>query len=132
LPEIVSDDIVNKLASLSKIILFSAAIPFQGGTEHQNEQWQSYWALKFRKIDYIPVDCIRPKIWDNPNVAYWYAQNILLYLHKDIINKYKTLKYLIQEEIILNCVHFENYRKKCEKIYLLKSKKNFIRKIFLR
>jgi len=28
-------------------VLFSAAIPNQGGTGHINEQWQEYWAEKF-------------------------------------------------------------------------------------
>ena len=31
------------LVKAAPVVLFSAAIPLQGGTEHVNEQWQSYW-----------------------------------------------------------------------------------------
>lgn len=30
---------VDSLVSLGQVILFSAAVPFQGGDEHINEQW---------------------------------------------------------------------------------------------
>jgi len=35
------------LVKAAPVVLFSAAIPLQGGTEHVNEQWQSYWAKLF-------------------------------------------------------------------------------------
>lgn len=33
---------VDSLTQLAPVILFSAAIPFQGGVGHVNEQWQEY------------------------------------------------------------------------------------------
>lgn len=60
-------------------MLFSAAIPFQGGTNHLNERWQSYWAELFRTTGYDCYDVIRPKIWTNNAVEWWYRQNILLF-----------------------------------------------------
>jgi hypothetical protein len=60
-------------------VLFSAAIPFQGGTGHVNEQWPNYWADLFRNHDYVAIDCIRRRIWDNESVEWWYAQNCLIY-----------------------------------------------------
>jgi hypothetical protein len=62
-------------------VLFSAAIPFQGGNYHQNEQWPDYWAALFKRHDYLPIDCIRRQVWQNNDVAWWYAQNTFLYAH---------------------------------------------------
>jgi hypothetical protein len=61
------------------VILFSAAIPKQGGTDHRNERWQSYWAQLFRPHGFHPHDVVRPKVWTDPRVEPWYAQNALLY-----------------------------------------------------
>ena len=72
-----ADSFVEDLTRLGDVILFSAAIPAQGGTNHVNEQWQSYWAEKFLRLGYVAVDCIRPEIWDNKNIWAHYCQNIL-------------------------------------------------------
>ena len=39
-------DFVESLTRLAPVILFSAAIPLQGGTNHLNEQWPDYWTQK--------------------------------------------------------------------------------------
>lgn len=70
---------VDSLTKLAPVILFSAAIPFQGGTNHINEQWPEYWAELFNQKGFIPIDAIRPQIWKNEKVAFWYAQNILMF-----------------------------------------------------
>jgi SAM-dependent methyltransferase len=74
--------LVKSLTALGPVILFSAAIPFQGGTDHRNEQWPEYWRDLFEQHAFVPVDCIRPKIWDDSRVAYWYTQNVILYVHR--------------------------------------------------
>ena len=70
---------VEDLAALSDLILFSAAIPGQGGTHHVNEQWQDYWAGEFETFGYHAIDAIRPRIWDLDEVEPWYRQNTILY-----------------------------------------------------
>jgi SAM-dependent methyltransferase len=79
LDEACADTFVESLARHGDTIMFSAAIPGQGGTHHVNEQWPSYWAEKFAKAGYDVYDVIRPQIWTNPHVAWWYRQNILLF-----------------------------------------------------
>lgn len=79
LPAHCSETFVSSLIRLSPLILFSAAIPGQGGTNHINERWQDYWAELFRSRGYIHVDLIRAEFWENRGVAWWYAQNALLY-----------------------------------------------------
>jgi SAM-dependent methyltransferase len=78
LPESSAQTLVNSLIKHSDTILFSAAIPSQGGQNHLNEQWPDYWARLFAEQDYVFLDIIRPLIWDNPEVDYWYKQNIFL------------------------------------------------------
>jgi SAM-dependent methyltransferase len=85
LPEDSAATIVRSLTELSSNILFSAAIPFQGGVGHVNEQWPDYWAWRFREFGYRPVDCIRPRIWNDARVidnSYHFAQNVLLFTHE--------------------------------------------------
>ncbi len=80
LPPSTSEAFVASLVSLADVVMFSAAIPRQGGSDHINEHWQSWWAARFAEHGYVPVDCVRRRIWSNPVVEWWYAQNILLYV----------------------------------------------------
>jgi hypothetical protein len=74
-----ANELVDFLCSLSDTILFSAAIPNQGGQGHVNEQWPDYWIEKFQNNGYLTYDFIRPAIWQDRNIPYWYRQNILLF-----------------------------------------------------
>jgi SAM-dependent methyltransferase len=71
--------LVSSLTRHSDTIIFSAAIPLQGGQNHINEQWLHYWADKFKSHGYYPQDMVRPLIWDDKGVFYWYKQNILVF-----------------------------------------------------
>ncbi|HEX4490222.1 MAG TPA: class I SAM-dependent methyltransferase [Acidimicrobiia bacterium] len=71
---------VESLVTHGAAVLFSAAVPGQGGAGHVNEQWPSTWAARFAEHGYVPVDAVRPKVWTDRRVAYWYAQNVLLFV----------------------------------------------------
>ncbi|MCL2080049.1 MAG: class I SAM-dependent methyltransferase [Oscillospiraceae bacterium] len=71
---------VDTLCAHSDVILFAAAIPYQGGTYHANEQFPSYWAKLFSQNGYVCLDCIRPEIWYNDKIEIWHKQNIMLYV----------------------------------------------------
>lgn len=75
--------LVRELCSLADYVLFSAAIPGQGGEHHINEQWQSYWGDFFKAEGFTALDAIRPRVWENANVEWWYRQNTLLYVKND-------------------------------------------------
>ena len=79
LPPSCADSFVAALTECAPVILFSAAIPRQGGTAHVNEQRASYWAAKFERQGYVAVDCIRPRIYGNQRVAWWYRQNVIVF-----------------------------------------------------
>lgn len=70
---------VESLTRLAPVVLFSAAIPQQGGNRHVNEQWPEIWASHFQSHNFLPVDFIRKQIWRNDAVDWWYAQNTLLF-----------------------------------------------------
>ena len=76
---------IGDLTRLSKVVLFSAAIPYQGGTAHINENWPEYWATLFRACNYDPVDCLRPRLWNNGDVCWWYRQNLIVFAERDFI-----------------------------------------------
>jgi SAM-dependent methyltransferase len=73
---------IQDLCAAAKKVLFSAAIPGQGGINHFNEQWPSYWADIFSRFCYVPIDCIRPRIWRDDTIPWWYRQNCLLYIEE--------------------------------------------------
>lgn len=83
LPEAEADKFVGFLASLAPVILFSAAIPGQTGIGHVNEQWPSYWVNLFAARGFVVKDCIRPHIWNDPELILCYQQNILVFVKRD-------------------------------------------------
>ena len=98
-----ADSFVEDLTRLSDVILFSAAIPAQGGTNHVNEQWQSYWAQKFLRLGYVAVDCIRPQIWENTHLPPWRCQNTFIYIKSSELYRYPELQefYLKHRDVIV-------------------------------
>lgn len=78
-----SASFVDDLCQLGDVVLFSAAIPFQHGTGHVNEQWAEFWALHFRSHKFRCFDILRDEIWSLTGVDWWYAQNILVFVKED-------------------------------------------------
>lgn len=74
-----ADELVDALVSLADLVCFSAAIPQQGGFQHINEQWQSYWATKFNAHGYRAFDVVRPRIGGDKSIQPYYRQNIVVY-----------------------------------------------------
>jgi SAM-dependent methyltransferase len=83
LPESASSGFVRTLTSLAPVALFSAAVPNQGGVGHVNEQWPEYWAALFAQHGFLAYDCLRPLLWRDEHVAWWYRQNVIVYASGD-------------------------------------------------
>jgi SAM-dependent methyltransferase len=79
-----AEGFVRDLVAMAPAVLFSAAIPGQGGVGHVNEQWQSHWATLFAAHGYHAYDVIRPLIWADEAVPAWYRQNAILFLQGDL------------------------------------------------
>jgi hypothetical protein len=71
--------LVEALCKSADLVLFSAAVPGQGGTHHINEQWLDYWLEAFAQHSYVLHDIYRPRIAYNVDVAWWYRQNLVLF-----------------------------------------------------
>lgn len=74
-----ADTFVDNLTNASDCILFSAAIPGQGGEHHVNEQWQSYWVKKFENRCYEADFTIRNHFWNDASINTWRRQNIIMF-----------------------------------------------------
>ena len=75
--------LVDNLARHGERILFSAAVPGQGGKGHINERPLGYWRDLFAARGYRAFDFIRPRIAHQDGVEWWYRYNTLLYVHGD-------------------------------------------------
>lgn len=80
LPEVSAPLFVRGLCESADVVVFSAAIPLQGGTQHVNCQWQSWWAGLFAAEGFRAVDIVRPRIWGDDRVTFWYQQNTVVYI----------------------------------------------------
>ena len=72
-----SDIFIESLTNAADRIVFSAAIPNQGGTNHINEQWQSYWIQKFSQKGYFVDVSLRNYLWNMEEIDFFRRQNIL-------------------------------------------------------
>jgi SAM-dependent methyltransferase len=109
LPKARSISFVEDLTRLAPVVLFSAAIPRQGGTAHINEQWQSYWADIFAQYDFLTCDVLRPIIWNNADIARWYRQNMVLFCRRDFLPKVPRLAIKPDNALPLSVVHPQQY-----------------------
>lgn len=70
--------LIRELTRVSDAILWSAAIPGQGGDGHINERWATDWAEGFDSCGWHLEDPFRTRLWECVDVEPWYRQNLLL------------------------------------------------------
>lgn len=104
LPPGKADGLVRFLCSLSDVVVFSAAIPGQGGTHHVNEQWPEYWAEKFRGNGYVALDAIRPDLTGIDDLPGCYKQNMFVAVKGTL---YDPIRFQGVSDRILGMVHPE-------------------------
>lgn len=78
LPKSRAGSFVADLSALSRTVVFSAAMPRQGGNGHVNCQPPAYWAGLFRSHGYGWLDP-RPTIWQDDCIEPWYRGNLLVF-----------------------------------------------------
>lgn len=79
LPEQASAVLVESLTRHADRVLFSAAVPGQGGEFHINEKPLSFWQDLFAAHEFEAFDCVRPRLKDVNGVEPWYRYNTVLY-----------------------------------------------------
>jgi len=82
LPEGKAELFVDNLIRHGDVILFSAAVPHQGGEHHVNEQPPEYWRRKFAARGYAAFDFVRPKLEGRSEVMPWYRFNSYVYANE--------------------------------------------------
>ncbi|WP_136661702.1 class I SAM-dependent methyltransferase [Nitratireductor sp. XY-223] len=102
--------LLSAVAGRAKFILLSVAIPFQGGRNHINEQWQSYYAGYLNGLGYVCWDALRPQLWNDASIPFWLKQNLLLFVRDDIAKDFP-----IPDTRQLDVVHPDNYIAKIRK-----------------
>lgn len=107
-----ADIFVESLVAHGDVILFSAAIPGQGGTHHVNEQWPSYWIEKFAKVGFAPYDVIRPVIWQDSRVDPWYRQNIFIFSKDRDFGETGDCRDLVHPELWRHGIDYQRHPRK--------------------
>ncbi len=83
LPLDAADTFVESLARHGDLLLFSAAVPTQGGLNHVNCQWQSWWLERFAGYGFRLFDFVRPLVWSERRVKDYYRQNSMVLARGD-------------------------------------------------
>ena len=109
LSERAADTLVAALVQHSDLILFSAAIPHQGGRHHVNERFPDYWAARFAVHGCRPLDFIRPRIWTDQRVLWWLRQNTLVFAHDRLLASNDRLRQEYATPRLLSVVHPDLY-----------------------
>lgn len=91
LAEDAADAFVDRVVALGPVIAFSAAIPHQPGRHHVNTQWPHYWVARFAAHRLHAFDPIRLRVWEDADVDYWYAQNMLVFAHDSVLHRLPSL-----------------------------------------
>lgn len=91
-PPELADQFLDSLVRHGDVVLFSAAIPFQGGEGHVNERWPAWWAERFAARGLRAIDCLRPRLWNDARVQWWYAQNVVLYASEAALQRHPALQ----------------------------------------
>jgi SAM-dependent methyltransferase len=86
LPARVAGQLVELLCQAERAVVFSAAGPGQGGSDHVNEQPPEYWVTRFEQngfvCDYERTERWRTT-WAERGVRWWYYQNLLVFVRAE-------------------------------------------------
>jgi SAM-dependent methyltransferase len=83
LPAKIADRFVALLARSERTVVFTAAVPGQGGSDHVNEQPHAYWIAKFAdhgfRHDGERSERWRVR-WRDRTVSWYYTQNVMIFV----------------------------------------------------
>lgn len=84
-PPEASGMLLDNITRHGTVVLFSAAVPGQGGEDHINEQTYAYWRDQFAARGYRLFDFVRPLVAGHEAIEPWYRYNVLLFAHDRVI-----------------------------------------------
>lgn len=103
----------DTLTAAAPVVLFSGAVPYQGGLGHVNEHWVEYWHGFFRRRNFHCIDAFRDRFWHDGSIPYYYRQNLLLYVAESQLAHFeaqgwracRSPKTLIHPDLYLKHIH---------------------------
>ncbi len=115
LPAAAAPGLIDTLCAHAPVVVFSAAIPGQGGEGHVNEAWPSQWRDLFAARGFDGFDALRAPLWADERVEPWYRQNLLVFAARDHLARAPALAARLQAAVAgpLDLVHpaiFRTYR----------------------
>jgi SAM-dependent methyltransferase len=111
------EHLVTGLTRCANIVLFSAAIPGQGGQGHVNEQYLDYWCTHFKQRGFAAVDILHPSVWSNEKLFPWFRQNLVIFINESV--HLGSLEYLRAHQVeshVLSRVHPVYYQRRILRI----------------
>lgn len=78
--------LIDNVVRHGRRVLFSAAVPGQGGEDHINEQACEFWRDLFAARGYRLFDFVRPRIVQRQEVESWYRYNTLFFAHDSTVD----------------------------------------------
>lgn len=101
LPPERGESFISELCDLAPVVVFSAAIPGQGGVNHVNCQWQTWWAAKFQDRGRLTSRFLVESLWSDERVEPWYRQNLFV----AVVDHMTTNKTWVDYEPVMDVVH---------------------------
>jgi hypothetical protein len=121
--------IVSFLTQCSDCIIFSAAIPRQGGLGHINEKWHVHWHELFAKFDFEYFDGFKPFLLSNQQIDYWLIQNLFIYTKKGKVDRSKWAPNITNDrfQIVSNYILNKEYGVRESFLLLTKAISKFLK-----
>ncbi len=82
IPAKYAERLVDIVTQAGRTILFTAATPGQGGTDHVNEQPHEYWVAKFQQRGFRLDSSLTIRWredWEKAGAATWYWHNLMVF-----------------------------------------------------
>ncbi len=108
LPISAADQLISNIVAHSDFVMFGAAIPYQEGAGHINENWIEFWLQIFASKKYVCFDIFRWKHWNDREIHWWYRQNTVLFVKESRLPFMAKLGYH-HSKIVYSVVHPEMY-----------------------
>jgi SAM-dependent methyltransferase len=106
--------LVHWITKVAPIVIFSAAVPGQGGHGHINLRSRDYWHSLFTENKFLIADRLREKLRSNPNVAPWYRYNVSDYVqmkHPQAPELLDVIHRLVASESAASTAYYEESTK---------------------
>lgn len=100
--------LIKQMTSFSNFILFSAAIPGQGGIGHISERLHEYWHNKFSQFKFDKYDVIRPMLISRSDISSIHRQNLFIYAKKECSHSLADLPQICDDMELIRAEHLKS------------------------